>query len=255
MILLMHFCRQQGISSVETNRSPRAGEASTPVKTATSRNRRASHERGPGAAGESADGPMLPCPLGFQWRREVVIMSYTLMNTRAAPQRVNPDGQEFLALYQEHLASIYRFVYNKVGSREEAEDLTSQVFMKAVRYLDYEHNAQNMHSWLFQVARTTIADYWRAFYRAPTSSLEVLLEVGWEGPTEDVNRGNGSAAERVRRILQDIPGRYREVLTCRFLLDLSLRETAERMGVSIANVKTLQFRALKHAAGLNTSGE
>ena len=182
-------------------------------------------------------------------------MSYTPMNTRAAPQRVNSAGQEFLALYQEHLASIYRFVYNKVGSREEAEDLTSQVFMKAVRYLDYEHNAQNMHSWLFQVARTTIADYWRAFYRAPTSSLEVLLEVGWEGPTEDVNRGNGSAAERVRRILQDIPGRYREVLTCRFLLDLSLRETAERMGVSIANVKTLQFRALKHAAGLNTSGE
>jgi RNA polymerase sigma-70 factor (ECF subfamily) len=158
-------------------------------------------------------------------------------------------------LYQEHLASIYRFVYNKVVSREEAEDLTSQVFMKAVRYLDYEHNAQNMHSWLFQVALTTIADYWRAFYRTPTSSLEVLLEVGWEGPTEDVNRGSGSAAERVRRILQDIPGRYREVLTFRFLLDLSLRETAERMEVSIANVKTLQFRALKHAAGLNTSGE
>ena len=200
MILLMNFCRQQGISFVETNRSPRAGETSTP------------------------------------------------MNTRAAPQRINPDGQEFLVLYQEQLASIYRFVYNKVGSREEAEDLTSQVFMKAVRYLDYEHNAQNMHGWLFQVARTTIADYWRAFYRAPTtSSLEGLLEVGWEGPTEDVNRGNDSAAERVRRILQDIPGRYREVLTCRFLLNISIKETALRMGLTEANVKLLQFRALKSA--------
>jgi len=183
-----------------------------------------------------------------------MIKSDTPMNTHAAPQRVNPDGQEFLALYQEHLASIYRFVYNKVRSREEAEDLTSQVFMKAVRYLDYEHNAQNMHSWLFQVARTTIADYWRAFYREPTSSLEVLLEEGWEGPGEDVILGrNSSAAERVQRILQDIPGRYREVLICRFLLNLSVRETAERMGVSEANVKTLQFRALKRAADLGSA--
>ena len=176
------------------------------------------------------------------------------MDTRASPQRVNPDGQEFLSLYQEHLASIYRYVYSRVGSREEAEDLTSQVFMKAVRHLDYEHNAQNMRGWLFQVAYTTIADYWRAFYRAPTSSLEDLLEEGWEGPTQDVILGmNSSAAERVQRILQHIPGRYREVLTYRFLLDLSIRETAERMGVSTANVKTLQYRALKHAAGLTGS--
>ena len=184
-----------------------------------------------------------------------MIKSYAPMNTYAAPQRVNPDGQEFLAVYQEHLASIYRFVYSRVGSREETEDLTSKIFMKAVHYLDYEHNAQNMRNWLFQVAYTTIADYWRAVYRAPTSSLEVLLEEGWEGPIEDVNLGNSSAAERVQSILQDLPGRYREVLTCRFLLDLSIRETAARMGVSIANVKTLQYRALKHAAGLNFSSE
>jgi RNA polymerase sigma-70 factor (ECF subfamily) len=175
------------------------------------------------------------------------------MDTRASPQPFNPDGQEFLSLYQEHLTSIYRYVYSRVGSREEAEDLTSQVFMKAVRHLDYEHNAQNMRGWLFQVASTTIADYWRVFYRAPTSSLEDLLEEGWEGPTQDVILGmNSSAAERVQHILQHIPVRYREVLTCRFLLDLSIRETAERMGVSTANVKTLQYRALKHAAGLTS---
>jgi len=175
------------------------------------------------------------------------------MDTRASPQPFNPDGQEFLSLYQEHLTSIYRYVYSRVGSREEAEDLTSQVFMKAVRHLDYEHNAQNMRGWLFQVASTTIADYWRVFYRAPTSSLEDLLEEGWEGPTQDVILGmNSCAAERVQRILEHIPLRYREVLTCRFLLDLSIRETAERMGVSTANVKTLQYRALKHAAGLTS---
>jgi RNA polymerase sigma-70 factor (ECF subfamily) len=184
-----------------------------------------------------------------------VIKRYTPMTTRTAPQRVNLDDQEFLAFYQAHFASIYRFIYRKVGSQEEAEDLTSQVFMKAFRHLDYEYNAQKIRSWLFQVAHTTIVDYWRAFYRAPTSSLDVLLEAGWEGPPEDDMGMNSSAAERVQGILQDMPGRFREVLTCRFLLNLSVRETAERMGVSEANVKTLQYRALKRAAGLNASRE
>ena len=67
--------------------------------------------------------------MGFQWRSMAVIKRYKAMNILAAPQRVNPDGQEFLAFYQEHFASIYRFVYRKVGSQEEAEDLTSQIFM------------------------------------------------------------------------------------------------------------------------------
>src|ERR1700730_4965614 len=169
-----------------------------------------------------------------------MIKRYNAMYTPAAPQRVNPDDQEFLAFYQEHLASIYRFIYRKVGNQEEAGDLTSQVFMKAVRHLDYEYNAQKMRNWLFQVAHTTIADYWRAVYRAPTSSLDVLLEAGWEGPPDDAMLGKKSKpAEGVEGIQQDIPGRYQEVLTCRFLLNLSIRETAERMGVSEANAKTL----------------
>ena len=105
--------------------------------------------------------------------------------------------------------------------------------------------------WLFQVARTTIADYWRAHYRVATGSLDALLDAGWEGPAEDAPAVLGSQPQdRVRRILQALPEHYREVLTCRFLLNLSVRETAVRMNLTEANVKVLQFRALKRAAGL-----
>ena len=108
-----------------------------------------------------------------------------------------------------------------------------------------------MRKWLFQVARTTIADHWRAHYRVTTSSLEVLLEAGWEGPVEeDLFGANGKSAERVQHILQALPQNYREVLTCRFLLSLSVRDTAIRMGTTEGNVRALQFRALKRAADL-----
>ncbi len=159
--------------------------------------------------------------------------------------------QEFQTFYQENLGLIYRYVYSKVGNREEAEDLTSQIFMKAVRGVDTERGSQSMQKWLFQVARTTIADYWRAHYRVSISSLEELLDAGWEGPTEGEPTVFSSKPEdRVRRILQALPEHYREVLTCRFLLNLSIRDTANRMSLTEANVKVLQFRALKRAADL-----
>ncbi len=159
------------------------------------------------------------------------------------------DAQSFRTLYQENLGVVYRFVYSKVGNREEAEDLTSQVFLKAVRGLDHERGSQSIQSWLYQVARTTIADYWRAFYKVRATSLESMLEQGWEEPAEErIELASYRPEERVRRLLELLPPHYREVLVCRFLLNLSIKETAERMGLSEANVKVLQFRALKKAA-------
>ncbi len=154
-------------------------------------------------------------------------------------------------LYEEYLAAIYRFVYSKVGNREEAEDLTSQVFIKAVRNLDQARAAESIQSWLFRVARTTVADHWRHFYRLRMNSLDDLLEGGWEGPAEESGKAKSERPEmRVRCLLQKLPERYRQVLTYRFLLNYSIRETATKMQLSEANVKVLQFRALKKAAGV-----
>lgn len=155
-------------------------------------------------------------------------------------------------LYEENVAAIYRFIYSKVGNREEAEDLTSQVFVKAVRTLDHARGAPSIQSWLFQVARTTIADHWRQYYRLRVNSLDDLLESGWEGPIEEAGDLRAYHPDvRAQRLLDQLPERYREVLTYRFLLNFTIRETAEKMQLSEANVKVLQFRALKKAATLD----
>ncbi len=168
-----------------------------------------------------------------------------------ASEQAMANRQDFQTFYQENLNLIYRYVYSKVGNREEAEDLTSQIFIKAIRGVHTERGALSVQKWLFQVARTTIADFWRARYRIATSSLDTLLEAGWEGPAQsEAVEINTSPTERVQRLLQALPEHYREVLNCRFLLNLSIRETATRLGLSEANVKVLQFRALKRAADL-----
>jgi RNA polymerase sigma-70 factor, ECF subfamily len=165
---------------------------------------------------------------------------------------IEAEVQQFEQLYQEHLDRIYRFVYSHVRNREAAEDLTSQIFLKAMRTLNLEQNALSGSAWLFRVAHTTVADYWRAHYRrVATHSLEELVEAGWEGPSDaDPPLVGSEAAERVEDILQALPKRDREVLTCRFLLHLSVRETALSMGVTGTNVKVMQYRALRRAATL-----
>src|SRR5438067_1570381 len=96
---------------------------------------------------------------------------------------------------QEHLRLIYRYVYSYVRNQQEAEDLTSQIFLKAVRFLDSERSLHHQRAWLFRVARTTIADYWRAHYwRAATYSLDDLLEAGWEGPAVEEGSTLSSSA-------------------------------------------------------------
>ena len=140
--------------------------------------------------------------------------------------------QEFQSFYQENLGPIYRYVYSNVRNQQEAEDLTSQVFLKALRSLDLKRSMQSGQAWLFQVARTTIADYWRAHFRGAASSLDDLLEAGWEGPSaeQEISLASSGAEDRVQGILQALPPRYREVLIYRFLMNLTIREAALKMG-------------------------
>ncbi len=162
------------------------------------------------------------------------------------------SAQLFRAVYEAQVGAVYRYICSKVGSREEAEDLTAQVFTKAIGGLDFSRDTHVIQSWLFQVARTTIADHWRAVGRMRTISLDLLTTTGWEGPAahDAVMPDDAAPRQLVAGILAQLPPHYQEVLRCRFLLGFSLKETAQRMGLTEGNVKVLQFRALKRAAAL-----
>ena len=159
---------------------------------------------------------------------------------------------DFHAFYENHILLLYRYIYSKIGNREEAEDLTSQVFMKALQDVDYTRDARSLQKWLFQVARTTIADHWRVHYRISTSSLDALLDAGWEGPIEEEKLVylNQTPSQKVQQILDALPAKQRDVLIYRFLLNLPIKDTAEAMHLTETHVKVLQFRALRHAAEL-----
>jgi RNA polymerase sigma-70 factor (ECF subfamily) len=161
-----------------------------------------------------------------------------------------PEAEDTLSLaqiYEAYMAQVYRFIYRQVGNREDAEDLTAQVFLKAIRSLDRTRDEASIRGWLFQTARTTLADHWRQFYRTPLVSLEFFPRLR-SSPSRTAD--DPLSHEGVERILALLPEHYRRVLTLRFLEGLSIKETAAEMGITETNVKVLQFRALRRAAEL-----
>jgi RNA polymerase sigma factor (sigma-70 family) len=167
------------------------------------------------------------------------------MNSGRAIESV-PEETPLGSAFRENAAKIYRFIYAKVGNREAAEDLTSQVFLKATRWLAQDRSADSIRSWLYTVARSTIADYWRAQCQQPTVPLEnpdAVLFCGREGPQE-VRR----TRERAWRILDSLPEREREVLRLRFLHGYTAGEIGRDMGLTPDHVRVLQLRALRRAA-------
>jgi RNA polymerase sigma-70 factor, ECF subfamily len=144
---------------------------------------------------------------------------------------------------------LYTFIYSKVGNREAAEDITSEVFTKALMYLDPTREEHSLVAWLYRVAHNAVADYWRAGRVSSVIALEEARTVRRSPPAADVARQE-QAATRARALLARLPENYRTVLSHRLLEGLNVAETARCMGTSEANVKVLQHRALKRAAEL-----
>ncbi|MGH2347072.1 MAG: RNA polymerase sigma factor, partial [Chloroflexota bacterium] len=76
------------------------------------------------------------------------------------------------AIYRAHARAIYRFVYVKVGNREAAEDLTSEVFLRAVSHLDPAREERSILAWLYRVATNLVNDYWRSSQGAQVIELD-----------------------------------------------------------------------------------
>jgi RNA polymerase sigma-70 factor, ECF subfamily len=163
---------------------------------------------------------------------------------------MSTDSGPFEQVYDRHVVGIYRFVYARVGNHPDAEDLTAQVFVRAVEQLDTEREPGQIAAWLYRVAQNATADYWRAFYRLPVIGADHVAP-GWE-PVDEGARPRAEpddrAAIRVQALLHRLPTQYRRVLELRFLERLTVAETAHKMGITNGNARVLQYRALRRAA-------
>ena len=166
-------------------------------------------------------------------------------------QALAGDTASFGKLYELYLDEIYQFVFYRVKSRQEAEDLTETVFIKAWQALD-ENPPRDVpfRLWLYRIGRNTIIDHYRK--RKEHVALEEALHVPTEIDGPEMIVMHQERVEALKQNIQKLAEDYQEVLTCRFVMGLSHSETAVVLSRSEQAVRALQYRAINALRNLIT---
>jgi RNA polymerase sigma factor (sigma-70 family) len=145
---------------------------------------------------------------------------------------------------------VYRLLYAKVGNKADAEDLTTEVFLAALGPLRVTASRGEVRAYLAATARTVLAGYWRRRFGLEVTHIDAELAAQELDEPPPASR----ASARARAVLATLPDRHRRILELRFLDSRSIKESAHEMGISVANAKVLQHRALRMAAKADPGG-
>jgi len=163
-----------------------------------------------------------------------------------ASQEGNSDA--FARLYDGYVQRIYRYVYFRVSDDQLAEDITSNVFLKAWENLHrYRISGSPFIVWLYRIAHNAVIDH----YRTAKPTVELQETIMATNPLEDdLEDGldRQIESEKLRQSLQRLTEEQQQVLTLKFIAGMSTSEVAKQIGKREGAVRALQMRALQALA-------
>lgn len=150
------------------------------------------------------------------------------------------DEVALATLVKDFYPVIFRYFYYRTRTKEDAEDLASEVFTRVVGSIKTQEG--NFIAWLFQIARNLLIDYYRKKARLKETSLEEVDAKLLLDSNED--KRYTLQIEDVKKMLNLLTDEQRETITLKLIEGYSNEEVAKIMGKSIGAIKGLQFRAL-----------
>ncbi len=157
-------------------------------------------------------------------------------------QRGDRDALE--ELYLIHFDRIYGYLHLSVGNRHDAEDLTTQTFMKMLESIKkFRWQSAPFSAWLFRIAHNLAMDHFRASRRLQPEE-EVPEPVGEEEPSAEAAAMQSLGRQSMLELIEDLSQDQKQVLTLKFVFNLKNAEVATILGKTEGAIKSLQHRAL-----------
>jgi RNA polymerase sigma-70 factor, ECF subfamily len=168
---------------------------------------------------------------------------------RLLRQAQRGDAEAFAELYRAYVQVIYRYVAHRVNDAQLAEDLTADVFTKALQGLSrYQDQGKPFVAWLYRIARARVIDHYRRTDRRPVES-DLETEPLPVDTDMDAPMIRWQAAKTLRAAIADLTDDQQQVLILRFVEGLRTEAIARLMGKQPNAIKALQHRALRALAG------
>ena len=171
---------------------------------------------------------------------------------RSAVEAARRDPRAFEALYRKYVAQVYNFALYELRDANAAEDLTAQVFLRALGGLRHFREQvaapdSSFRVWLFQIARNTLSNERRRSRRHPEAPLDAALAM----PAADDVSGTAAERDELRAALaaiDQLPAERRRALVLRFVDELNAREIGQVLGRSEGATRVLIHRSLQAVA-------
>ena len=165
---------------------------------------------------------------------------------RLVEQAKSGDGEAFGLLYETYVDRVYRFIFFRVTDVQIAEDLTSQVFLKAWEHLNRYHPHGPFLAWLYAIARNTVIDNYRT--KKQTVSLDEAAPMAAHDDKLDDRVQLHFEVQSMQAAMQYLTQEQQEVITLKFIAEYNTAQIARHMGKSEGAVRALQMRALQALA-------
>jgi len=160
------------------------------------------------------------------------------------------DKEAFIKAYDNYIDDIYRFVYFKVNKKEDAEDITSLVFLKSWNYIQNNQLGEykTLKSFFYKVARNAVIDH----YRKTSGQENISIDQNREDSHFDIADENSNIEkqfalkmdyEQLAEAMSGLKGEYREVLMMHYINELSIKEISEILEKDKGNIRVLLYRA------------
>jgi RNA polymerase sigma-70 factor (ECF subfamily) len=165
------------------------------------------------------------------------------------------DADAFAALYHDSVQAIFRYVAHRVNDHRLAEDLTGDVFIRALESLSsYRDQGKPFIAWLYRIAHARVIDHYRRIGRRPSESDIEDEPIAVEADM-DAGMLRRQAAKALREAITELTADQQQVVILRFVEGYRIETVAEMMGKQPNAIKALQFRALRSLASrLERSG-
>lgn len=160
-------------------------------------------------------------------------------------KQARADPVAFGVLYERYVDRIYNYIYHRVGSHHDAEDLTARTFYRALARIDrYVDRGAPFSAWLYRIAHNLVANWHRDRARRQTISLDDTLVIagGQESPQAQAEAKERS--ESLRRAIRKLGPERQQLLLLKFSEGLSNAEIGAIMGRSEGAIKSLYHRTL-----------
>ncbi len=154
--------------------------------------------------------------------------------------------ETFARLYDENMSKVYRYIYYKVNNQQVAEDLTSEVFEKAlVNFSKYNSEKAAFSTWIFTIARNTITDFYRAQPKVKMVNIEEAVATPSKDPGPEETIESGEEKQLLRRCIAKLPKNEQEIVRLKFTMEMTNREIAKVLGLTESNVGVMLYRIIR----------